>query len=268
MADETPEPTQRELFDQALAPPPAEPELQVPPAEPQPPPQPEPPPQPQPEEVAVPTWRLREESERARAAESRAAALESRLNEIATHLRQQQPQPDFFDDPGRATEERVARMLQPFAAETRQQLMELSKTVASVRHGEDKVEQAEAAFLEARDRQTLDPADFERVVGARNRYDAVVQWHKRQSTLAAVGDDPNAWFDKQLEAKMNDPKFQATILDRVRSGAASRPSETRLPPSLSRSTAAASNAVDSIGDMSDQSLFAFATAPKPRGRPQ
>ena len=90
-----------------------------------------------------------------------------------------------------------------------------------------------------------------------------MQWHKRQTVLSSVGDDPEAWFNKRLETALADPKFQAEMLEKVRGSAAKRPSETRLPPSLSKSTAAASNTGDGVGDMSDQSLFRYAM-----GKPQ
>jgi hypothetical protein len=210
-----------------------------------------------PTDASIPSWRLREEADRARAAEQRAQVLEERLNQVATHLRQQEKKPDFFEDPNKASQDLIMRAMQPYAEETRRTLMYMGKMIANTAHGADKVEAAETAFLKARAEQALDPADYERVVQSPNRYDAVVQWHKRQSVLSSVGDDPNAWFDRQLEAKMADPKFQASLLERVRTGAAGRPGITSLPPSLSKSTAAAGNRED-VGDMSDSSLFAFA----------
>jgi hypothetical protein len=48
-------------------------------------------------------------------------------------------------------------------------------------------------------------------------------------------------------------------MERIRGSAATRPSVTQLPPSLSRSTAAASNGAGAGGDMSHESLWANAT---------
>ena len=269
MAEEKPvdQLSSQELFASATA---GDPE--TPPAEPTPPPAeppapaepPKEPPAPEPPPAAaeppqVPPWRLREESEARRLAEDRARVLEERLQQIATHLQQQQKQPDFFENPDQATQTLIMRTLQPYADETRKTLMHMSKMVAEARHGSDKVDSAEQAFLKAREEQVLDTADYERVVQAPNRYDAVVKWHKRQSVLSSVGDDPAAWFDKQLEAKMADPKFQATLLERVRTSAASKPGAVQLPPSLSRAPAAQGNGPEPVGDLSDQSLFAFAT---------
>lgn len=214
-------------------------------------------------EAQVPSWRLREEAEARRAAEERATQMEQRLQEIGTYLQQQQAQqqpksPDFFENPDAATQALINRSLQPLAEATHRQMMYLGKMVASVAHGQDTVSEAEDAFMKAVQNQELDPADYERVVNAPNRYDAAVQWYKRQSVLSSVGDDPNAWFEQQLAARMAEPEFQAKLLEQVRSGAAKAPTSVKLPPSLSRATAAANNR-EIEGDMSDQSLFAFAT---------
>jgi hypothetical protein len=271
MADEkTPEQLQQEMFDSATMAPaepepaPSEPPLAVEPspaAEQQPPPTVTPPPEPA--EGHVPPWRLREEAEGRRLAEDRARQLEARLNEVAAHLQQQQKKPDFFENPDQATQALVHQVLQPYAESRNKVDMYNSQMIAKYVHGADKVEAAEQAFLQARDAQSLDPADYERVVQSPNRWDAVVQWHKRQSIVSTVGDDPEAWYKKRLEADLADPKFQAEMLEKVRGSAAKRPPETRLPPSLSRSTAVASAAGDGVGDMSDQSLFRYAM-----GKPQ
>ena len=214
------------------------------------------------QDAAIPSWRLREEAERARQAEARAGQLEERLRQILAHQEQQKKPPDFFESPEAVTQVLIERAIGPYAERTQQTFMYLGKMLANTAHGADKVEAAEQAFLKARAEQTLDPADYERVIGSPNRYDSVVQWHKRQSVLSSVGDDPAAWFEKQLEAKLADPKFQATMLEKVRNGAASRPAVTELPPSLSNATSAASNRSAPVGDMSDQSLFAFAKSGK------
>lgn len=237
------------------SPEPPEPEAPVGESQPTPPPQ-EP-------EGHIPPWRLREEAEARRAAEDRARALETRLQQIDQHLRQrraQQPQDqsNWFENPDAATQAAIERVLVPYAQQTQQILLFMGRQVAEARHGSDKVAEAEKAFLEARDDRSLDPADFNRVVQAPNRYDAVVQWHKRHAALRTVGEDPNAWFEKQLEARLADPKFQSTLLERVQKEAAARPGVTKLPPSLSRSTAAVGNGGEPIGDLSDASLFAFA----------
>jgi hypothetical protein len=265
MAEELEVGSQQDLFNQAVQPEPTpapEPAPAEPAAE-------TPPPAPAPEPEGVPSWRLREEADARRLAEDRARALEARLNEITQHLQQQQGPPkknDFFENPDKATQELMNRMLQPYAEETRRTLMHLGKMVAGQVHGVDKVVTAEKAFLDAMNAGQLDTMDYERVVQAPNRYDEVVQWHKRQNALATVGEDPAAWFQKELESRLADPAFQASLLEKVKTkvtngGTPSRAGGTAvvLPPSLSKATAAANSGGEAPGDLSDQSLFAFAT---------
>lgn len=264
MADETTLPTQQELFDHVLGDQPRTPPPDSPPssASTEPaavPPQPEPKaPEPQPPEAAIPSWRLREEAEARRQAEDRARQLQSRLEAIEAHLKQsQQPKGDFFANPDEAVQQQILRHMQPLAQETHRQMVALGKTIADAVHGEDVVTTAEQAFLEAMNDRTLDPADYERVVQAPNRYDAVVKWHRNHEVLASVGTDPNAWFERQLEERMNDPNFQAKLLEKVRGDAAKRPTAVNIPPSLSSVTAAKGNS-EPVGDMSNDSLFAHA----------
>jgi hypothetical protein len=263
-------PTDNEVFQQALAPEPTptpEP-ASAPSSEP---PQPSPPsaatPQgelPLKDAEGIPSWRLREEAEARRQAEDRARQLEERLNQLVTHVRQGEKQPDFFEDPNKATTEILGKMLQPFVEETRRQSMYNSRMIAETVHTPDAVSGAEQAFLSAMSDQSLDPVDYERVVQSPNRYDEVVKWHKRQNVLTSVGDDPNAWFESQLEARLADPQFQAQMLEKVRGGAARRPPVTELPPSLSNVTAARGNAADVVGDLSDASLWASVMGPPKR----
>jgi hypothetical protein len=267
MADNQAAQEQQELFQHVLGDQPVE--TPAPAPAPEPPPQPtEPPPAEKPAETpaepveaAIPSWRLREEAEARRAAEERARQLGDRLQQIEAHLRQnQKPQdkPDFFADPDGATQQVVLRHLAPFVQEMQRQTVAMGKSIADAVHGTDTVAEAEKAFLDAMNSEALDTVDYERVVRAPNRYDEVVKWHKRQTVLSSVGEDPNAWFEKQLETRMSDPTFQAKLLEKVRGDAAKRPSDIQLPPSLSRVTSAKGNS-EPIGDLSNDSLFAYAT---------
>jgi hypothetical protein len=266
MADEDRMPEQSELFQTAMAPEPpspapepvAEPPPVAPAAHQEAPAAAVPKEVPPPEPAAIPSWRLREEAEARRVAEDRARALEQRLNEITAHVQQRDKPPDFFENPDKATEAIIMRAIGPYAEENRRQLMHMGKMVATALHGADKVTEAEKAFLEARDNNALDSADYERVVGSPNRYDAVVEWHQRYSVLSSVGTDPKAWLEKQIEAMIDTPEFQAKVMQRAKVSAATKPSVTKLPPSLSKNTAAANSAAEPEGDMSDSSLFAHA----------
>ena len=259
MADEekTPEQLQAEMFAAAQMNPEPEPEPQPAPA-----PEPAPPPAPAPTEpeATIPSWRLREESEARRIAENNARQLADRLAAIEASLRREEKPPDFFENPDQAAQALLLRTLEPFAAETRKQLMYMGRMMANQVHGVDKVQEAEKAFIEAKNNESLDVAEYEKVVTSANRYDEVVKWHRNRQALATVGDDPSAWFDKELANRMADPAFVAKMLEGVRGGtAAQKPTDVRLPPSLSRSTATSNNGVGALGDMSDKSLFEYAS---------
>jgi hypothetical protein len=147
--------------------------------------------------------------------------------------------------------------LAPYAEAQNKAAMANSQMLARYVHGADKVDAAEQAFLKAMNDRSLDPMEYEQVVQSPNRYDAVVQWHRRTQTFSQVGDDPAAWFEKQLEAKLADPAFQASLMEKVKGVA--KPGAVKLPPSLSKVTSAASNGGSTVdGDMSDASLFAQA----------
>src|SRR5215831_6091504 len=206
----------KDLFGHATAPPePAAPPPEAAPTEPIPATE-TPPPAPVSEEL-VPSWRLREETQTRQAVEERLRMLEARHNEVMAHLQQQQPQkkPDFFENPDQATQAIMARYLQPYVEETRRTLMHLGKMTASSLHGAEKVDEAEQAFLQAMNNQSLSTAEYEGVVQSPNRYDAVVHWHRQKSAFNTVGTDPAAWFQKQLDEKMADPKFQAALLEKM-----------------------------------------------------
>lgn len=220
----------------------------------------------------IPSWRLREVSERARQAEQRAAALENQLQQAIGQLRQhtekQTPPPDFYLNPEEAMRHgaraEVQTLVDPRLNQLEQHVIQLGRMYAGQLHGEDKIDAAEKAFLTAVNNRSLHPADYDRVVNSPNRYDAVVKWHRTQTALATVGDDPEKWFMNQLGERAKDPQFQAQLMTLVRGNVAqpgngARPQTTvQLPPSLSRVAAAAPSGPDDQGDLSDQSLYRHA----------
>lgn len=210
----------------------------------------------------IPSWRLREESEARRQAESRAQTLENRLREIEGHIQRaagERKPTNFFEDPARATQEAVNAVLAPFIANTQQQFHQLGRMVAESAHGGQGVADAEEAFLKAMEARTLDPADYERVVQAPNRYDAVVKWHKRSQTLSLVGSDPMAWFESQLTERLKDPTFTAKIFEAMQNRPPTGGGSVQLPPSLSSMPGAGARAKqDGPLSMADPSLFDYA----------
>lgn len=124
-------------------------------------------------------------------------AWERRLNKMLEAINKPQPQapappPDFFENPQAATMHAVS----PHLERMENVLMANAKLVATIKYDDKQVDEAERAFLRAYETQSLDPADYQKVINSPNRYAAAVQWHKRQLVSAEIGDDPVAFREK------------------------------------------------------------------------
>lgn len=134
----------------------------------------------------------------------RDAAWERRMEQLLEAVKpkqEQQPAPDFFENPAAATRHEVNGMVSPQFDELKQTLMANARLVAGVKYTDEKVDEAEAAFVKAVKENKIDPAEYHKVVGSPNRYAAAVQWHQRQLAQAEIGDDPAA-FRAKVEAEI------------------------------------------------------------------
>jgi hypothetical protein len=128
--------------------------------------------------------------------------LQRQVTELLQRLPQPQKQepaqaPDIFEDATGAIRHTVA----PQFEEMQQVLMANARLVAGVKFTDEKVDEAEKAFIGAMQDKSLDPADYYRVVNSPNRYAAAVQWHQRKVAQAEIGDDPAA-FRAKVEAEI------------------------------------------------------------------
>jgi len=114
-----------------------------------------------------------------------------------------QQKPDWFENPEGATRHEVQQTVNPQLDQITQTLMANAQIVAGIKYGDDKVAEAEQAFLDAVKSNRLDPADFQKVTGSPNRYAAAVQWHQRQIAQSEIGDDPAA-FKAKVEAELRE----------------------------------------------------------------
>lgn len=222
--------------------------------------------------VGVPPGRLREESEARRRAEAEKEELRAQLarmeQQIAAMSRQpvqpqppQQPQqvPDWYTDPDAATDHRV----NPRFQQIEQMLDYNARLAATGIYSREAIDSAVEAVLTAKQTNRLDPLEEARIANAPNRYEAAVQWHKRQQVLSEVGEDPQAYRQKVLDAALDDPSFLAKAIERARqsggqpqSGAAP---VVQLPPSLNTRTAASPTHPDDATDASDAAIWKAAT---------
>lgn len=130
-------------------------------------------------------------------------ALQRQVNELLQRVpvpKQEQKQaPDQFEDFPGATR----HVVQPELDRMSQTLMANAQLIAGIKYGDDKVAEAEQAFISAMQGGKLDQSDYQRVVSSPNRYAAAVQWHQRQLAQAEIGDDPAAYRAK-LEAELRE----------------------------------------------------------------
>jgi len=136
----------------------------------------------------------------------RDAAWERRIAQLIDAQKpkpEPQQKPDWFENPEGATRHEVQQTVTPQLDQITQTLMANAQIVAGIKYGDDKVAEAEQAFIDAVKSQKLDPADFQKVANSPNRYAAAVQWHQRQLAQAEIGDDPAAYKAK-LEAEVRE----------------------------------------------------------------
>lgn len=207
--------------------------------------------------------RKRQEAER-RAAEleQRLAALESKSNTPAQPTpKHEQPQPlTIWDDP----DEYMRQMQTPIQqqmSELREMLMEQQ---AMARHTPEAVIAAKEAAMQLANKPEGVALYQEIMAKGGNHFDTLVDWHKRQQTLALVGPDPQAFLAAEREKLLADPAFLAQALERAKATATTsnngRNSAPRVSlPSLSN-IPASGGANANAEPQSDSELFASATA--------
>ena len=141
-----------------------------------------------------------------------AALLEVR-RELAEIKRASQPAPppppDVFEDP-QGFQTHLATTVAQQAMNVR---LDLSEESARGTHGDAKVDEAFQAFT-----ANADPATKQAILASRSPWNEVVKWHEKQTVMAKMGDDPNAWMAAkeaeiraQIQAEMvvNQAKAQA-----------------------------------------------------------
>lgn len=201
----------------------------------------------------VPSWRVREINEEKRAALAELETL--RAERAQWQQRQQEPKP--------APVEKVARpdpLLDPegYANAIRQELREErlneQREESLQKAAEAHPEEFKEAYAAAR--QAVDPALKARMQNSRDPGKTLLEWHRDNKVKAEVGHDPNAWLEKKLEERLNDPAFLQKAIERSK-GITQENGRPRidLPPTLngaSRSNAALKSSND---DVSDEDLF-------------
>ena len=264
-------------FAQGKIPAPTEDKPQLPPSlnapeQPQPAPQAAPPQQQQPQHVPLKV--LLEERERRQNLEKQAAQMTEALQYMQRMVQQQQqpqqpqqpqaPQQTIFDAPDEYLRTNV---IEPLRNEGYRAILErndaLSRDYANDKYGEKVVEAAFEAMKKVRSTVEGDAA-YRQIMQHGNPYKALVQWHQRHRAHEAIGQDPDVWLKQQQQNWVKDPNAQKAVLEYLRQQqqqqkpSAAQPPNVQLPPSLS-TIPAASGRADGLGDLTDASLYNFAT---------
>lgn len=218
----------------------------------------------------VPSGRVREQTERANAAEARAKAAEealaatnaatakrfaeydAKLEGFALATRQPPkpevkvetpPKPDMFAQPEEYEKWMDARAAEREASlrnEFKQERVEDSMHAAAEVHGETFQKAYSDLVTRSRNGDQAAQAASRQIFNARNPGGALMKWHREQETLRVVGSDPSAWEAKkeaELRAKIeNDPDFVKRVLEKARADASGanggQPRHTTRVPSL------------------------------------
>lgn len=163
----------------------------------------------------IPISALLDEREKRQALAREAEELRQKLAQF--QAQQQQPQPDFYENPEARLQQERTQVQQMLWNER----LNMSETLARQSHGDEAVNAAREAFAEEVKRNPALYADLQKQA---NPYGYVVQWHKRQSVLSKLGDDPDAYIEAQVQA-------------RLAAMQASQPKPTAPPPSLASAAA-------------------------------
>ena len=225
------------------------------------------------DEANVPSWRLREEREQRETAQRRADeearrsyALNAQLQALQQQVeRLQQPKQepvDFFADPQAALKQSLDPITQQFGQTIADLQRELSETRAIAKYGREAYEAMETELQKAM--AAGDPEVYQlrnAALSSRDPAGVAMQWYRQRSVLTKVGDDPEKWFEKQLDERLKNQEYQGKLLDRIRGTAQSantgRPAIS-LPPSINRLPGSGTSVNTDDADMSDAALFRHA----------
>ena len=225
----------------------------------------------------IPSFRLREESEARRRAETELSELRAQIAAFKVNQQQQQPPQkklDIFDDPSAFVRQEMQPVIQQMQAEYRLTLERQSTENAQRFYGHETVDNAYNTM--AMGMRNSDPqawAVYHSAMGSHDPFGVITRWFVDRQTLNTIGGDLEAYKKSILEQAMRDPEYQRQVFSAARGGATTqinRPvstqqvsqSTTSLPPSLSEIGAAGGDEL--IQDASDEALFRAAVTAKRR----
>lgn len=161
----------------------------------------------------VPVQARDAERQKRRAAEQRAADLERRLAVLEQQraapvgqpqqTAQEDPLAEFLSNPTAFLEKQLSSHLAPLQQGLSSQQEFISETIAVQTYGQDAIEAAKEAALEAQ--EAGGPAFdlmISRLKSSRHPFDELVKWHREQGALQKYGADPDAYINAEIERRL------------------------------------------------------------------
>lgn len=198
----------------------------------------------------VPLTELLNERERRQNEQRQREALQYQLQQLQQRLQEtQKPQEtvDMFADP-QAWEQTLQQRNEAWR---RQVMGEMSLRLAQTKYP-DVFSEAYSAMQQRL--QSGDVALQQAFIASPDPGEMMVNWYRREKTIETVGPDPESFLARALDAALENPEFLARAVEKARGVASTKPSQTKLPPSLSKATASSASG-ESAGEMSDAALF-------------
>lgn len=206
--------------------------------------------EPEKETHRVPLTELLNERERRQNEQRQREALQQQLWQLQQQLQEKQtPQEkvDMFADP-----ETWEQTLTQRNEQWRKQVMgEMSLRLASAKYP-DVFQEAYSAMQQRL--QSGDIALQQAFIASPDPGEMMVNWYKRERTIETVGQDPEAFLAKALDAALENPEFLARAVEKARGTASTNPTKVKLPPSLSKATASSASG-ESAGEDSDAAIW-------------
>jgi hypothetical protein len=161
-------------------------------------------------DTMVPVGALQKEREKAKRYTEQVAAFEQRLAEqdrawqqrfdaLQASLKQPAsppPQaPEFWEAPEQAIDYRLQQVVTPIQQQLVQQREQMSRMMASEKHGESAVNEAYQALASMQGAPEFG-ATYSQIMSSPHPYGALVDWHRKQQVMSEIGSDPAAYKEK------------------------------------------------------------------------
>lgn len=116
--------------------------------------------------------------------------LRAEMREMKAQPQEEKPLPDVFEDPNgysQAISSQVQKMVQ-------NERLNMSEAIAREKFGDEKVDAARQALMDARDQ-----AAYAQIMQSPMPYAALVKWHEQQTFFKQVGSDPQAFMARERD---------------------------------------------------------------------